>query len=174
MFFRADWVSSDQELASFLSDYEASCIALGCSIDAEDGMCQCPIDVEMTPVFKADDELISIENVLSKTSIGSLKPAEAGEDVVGVNGGGIKKYPGGALTAETVFEFVDEYGKTRYRKNKVSKVLIGGETVGLQLRTPVSFFSVAEHTLRDAEYELDAALQQYFYHPNTGEFCIFI
>jgi hypothetical protein len=169
MFFRANWISSDQELASFLSNYEGNCVALGCFIDVEDGMCQCPINVEMKPVFEVDDELISIENVLSKTSIGSLKPTIAGEDVVGVTG--IKKYPGGNLTAESVFEFVDEYGKKKYRKNKGSKVLIG-QTGELQLRTPVSFFSVAEYTLRDAEYELDAALEQYFYHQNTGEFWI--
>ena len=30
--------------------------------------------------------------------------------------------------------------------------------------------TLSEHTIRDAEYELDAALKQYFYHPNTGPF----
>jgi hypothetical protein len=165
MFFRADWISSDQELASFLSNYETNCIALGCFIDGQDGICQCPIHVELTSVFENDDELVSISNVISRTSIGSLKPTIQGEDVVVA--AGIKKYPGGDLTEETVFEFIDESGKTKYRKNKISKVSIG-TSGGLQLRTPVSFFALAEYTLRDAEYELDAALEHYFYHPNTG------
>jgi hypothetical protein len=108
---------------------------------------------------------ITIDDILSKASIGAFQPTVAGEDVLG--GNGIKKYPVGPLTADTVFEFTGNDGQLIYRKNLLSKVAIGNG--GLEMRNPVTFFALSEYTERDAAYELDAALGHYFYHPNTGK-----
>ena len=40
----------------------------------------------------------------------------------------------------------------------------------LKMRNPVTFWSLSDATNRDAEYELDATLEQYFYHPNVPPF----
>jgi hypothetical protein len=109
---------------------------------------------------------ITIDNILSKAPIGAFQPADAGEDIPG--GNGIKKHPAGPLTQETVFEFTGSDGKVKYRKNFVSNVVIGNG--GLEMRNPVTFYALSEYTERDASYELDAALGQYFFHPNTGEY----
>jgi len=167
MYFGADWESSDQEVAEFLGDYEVNCVnTVGCSIDVADGICQCAVEVEHNQLFTMESEILSIDNIISKAKIGGF-PTDSGEEVSGVPG--VKKYPAGPLSADTVFEFVDMNGKTRYRKNVASKVLIGNAGA-LQIRTPVSFFNLPEFTTRDAQYELDAALEQYFYHPNMAPF----
>jgi len=167
MFFRADW-ESDDDLGAFLSEYQTGCTKLGGFIDPDDGLCQCTVEVDTIELFNSDSELISIKNVLSKATIGAFIPDVDGEDVPGVDG--IKKYPGGELSADTVFEFRDENGQKHFRKNAISKVLIGNG--GLKIRNPVSFFSLSEFTIRDARYELDAALNQFFYHQNMAPFLV--
>jgi len=164
-YFRADW-QSDNELERLLRDYDVVCTDLGGNIDPYDGLCQFAIVEETTKLFNADSEIKSIENVLAKATIGALPPTIDGEDIPGVNG--IRKYPKGDLTAETVFEFVDGNGRKHLRKNIVSIVSLGNG--GLKMRNPVSFFSLSEFTERDARYELDAALHHFFYHDNTAPF----
>jgi hypothetical protein len=163
-YYGADWQSSDQEIAQFLGSYTTSCSSLGCSIDP-DGLCKCPVSVENIMAFENDSEL-TVDDIISKAAIGAFQPTIAGEDIQGDDG--IKKYPGGPLTPETVFEFTDSHGRTLYRKNILSKVVVGNG--GLEMRNPVTFFTLSEYTERDAAYELDAALEQYFIHSNTGRF----
>jgi hypothetical protein len=163
-FFGVDWFSSDTEIKTFLSAYASTCISLGCFIDSLDGLCQCPVVVESTMAFESDSDVVSIDTILTRAKIGAFKPTIAGEDVSGTTG--IKKYPVGALTPETVFEFTDKLGRTLYRKNLVSKVVIGNGA--LLMRNPVTFYTLSEFTERDAQYELDAALEHYFYHSNAG------
>jgi hypothetical protein len=172
MFFHADWlpvdqnVTADESVQTFLSNYSANCVLYGCLIDSNDGLCQCPIAVESLQLFTADSEVVSIETILSKASIGAFQPTGTGEDVAGIPG--VQKYPAGTLTADTIFEFYDGNGRKHYRKNVLSKTVVGNGK--LEIRTPVSFFTLSEFTKRDSEYEVDAALEQYFYHPNTAPF----
>jgi len=42
--------------------------------------------------------------------------------------------------------------------------------VGLFFETLCPFFPISQPTLRDLEYETDAALEHYFYHNNTAPF----
>lgn len=111
-----------------------------------------------------NESQITVEGILAEAAIGALPPTISGELIAGNNN--IKKYPAGALTSETVLEFTDNNGQTKYRKNLMSKVVLGNG--GLEIRNPVTFYTLSEYTERDAAYELDAALEQYFYHPNTG------
>jgi uncharacterized protein (DUF1501 family) len=164
MFFRADWKDSDQ-INDFISNYDANCIALGCIIDDNDGVCQCPTSVNETMAFYDYSELFSIDNIMKVATYGAFPQnysfAETSLE-------GVKVYPSGELTIDTVFEVLDFNGRTHYRKNLMSTVGIGDG--GLLLRNPVSFWSLSEFTERDARYELDAALEHYFYHQNTAPF----
>lgn len=163
-FFGADWDMSSEDLNALLNDYVSSCESLGCFIDNSDGLCQCPVAEESIMVFHSTSELMSCENILSKATFGAFLPTSEGLSL----GNGVTMYPSGPLSKETVFECIDQYGQKSYRKNIASRVAIGNG--GLAMRNPVTFFTLSEYTKRDAEYELDAALNQYFYHPNTGEF----
>ncbi|MGK3737471.1 MAG: hypothetical protein ACI8RD_002167 [Bacillariaceae sp.] len=166
MFFRADW-ESDNNLDEFLSEYQTGCTDLGGFIDPDDGLCQCYVGVESIQLFESISQLISVKNVLSKATIGAFKSDELLEDVPGFEG--IRMYPKGELSTDTVFEVIDDNGRKHFRKNIVSRVLIGGEG-GLKFRNPVSFFSISEFTERDARYELDAALEHFYYHQNMAPF----
>jgi cullin-associated NEDD8-dissociated protein 1 len=169
MFFRVDW-ESDQEIDVFLDDYTNNCVAMNGAIDIRDGLCQVGVVVENIQLFVNDADVMSIDNVLAKASIGAFEPMGiTGEEISGIEDS-IMKYPSGPLTKDTVFEFIDSFGRTQWRKNAVSMVNIGSANSALKMRNPVGFFSVAEFTERDARYELDAALEQYFYHPNTAPF----
>jgi hypothetical protein len=165
MYFHADW-ESKQALAMFLGDYSNNCAANGCVIDT-DGICLCRVKVENTQVFQEDSDLLSIQKVMSKATIGAFAPTGAGEAASNV-GDKITKYPAGPLDVNTVFELVDSFGRTHYRKNEVSMVVIADGS--LKIRNPVGFFALSEFNERDARYELDAALEHYFYHPNTAPF----
>ena len=141
---------------------------MNCTIDVADGLCQCGVEVESSQLFFSDAEVTSIDNVLSMASIGAFEPTGNAALVSGITDT-ITKYPAdGPVTPDTVFEFEDSFGRKHFRKNVVSKVAIGDSN--LSLRNPVTFFSMAEFNVRDARYELDAALEQYFYHQNTAPF----
>ena len=168
MFFRVDWITSPEDV---LVDFTNQCAFMGCVITL-DGFCQCAIDqVTETSAF-TDGTLLaaaSVEEILAAVTIGAMPPAadEAGEEVAP----GVTKYPAGAsLDHNTVIEIVDSNWRTHYRKNIRSLVSIGNEQKTLVMRNPVSFISVADPNRRDAQYETDAALEHYFYHPNVAPF----
>jgi Protein of unknown function (DUF1800) len=167
MFFRADWISSDEVVDGFLLDYASSCASRGGLLDPNDGLCQFNVTVQGGQLFQTDSELLSVHNLISKAKIGAFQPTTEGEEIIGISG--VRKHPPGPLSAGTVFEVLDSFGRTRYLKNTVSTVSIGNGD-SLKIRNPVSFFSLSEHTVRDAEYELDAALEHYFFHTNTAPF----
>jgi hypothetical protein len=141
---------------------------MSCSIDPADGLCQCGLTVETTKLFSTDAEVASINNVLSMATTGAFPPNGSGEPVSGITDTITKYTSGGILEADSVFKVVDSFGRTQYRKNIVSKVTIGESS--LKFRNPVGFFSMAEFNTRDARYELEAALEHYFYHQNTAPF----
>ncbi|KAL3923785.1 MAG: hypothetical protein SGILL_001448 [Bacillariaceae sp.] len=116
--------------------------------------------------FQDDSDLISIENVIKTASIGAFaSEISSGGGAVTDIPDTVTKYPAGALSEDTIFEFTDEYGRVHRRKNVVSWAKIGNTTASLKLRNPgESFYKL------DARYELDAALEHYFYHPNIAPF----
>jgi uncharacterized protein (DUF1800 family) len=77
----------------------------------------------------------------------------------------------GSFTADTVFEFVDENGVRYRRKNSRSSVLIEGTK--FVFRNPPHFNSLSIASAGDARFETDAALDHYFYHPNTAPYLAF-
>lgn len=161
-FFRADWLSTDIE--SFLSDFDAKCEAYGCYI-IEDGNCQCGVTVEDIIAFEDDTKLISVDNLLSVATIGAFVPDGTSFIPTGVDG--ISR-TSGEFSSETIFEVIDSIGRIQHRKNLLSFAKLGDGT--LSVRNPVSFWALSGYTNRDAEYELNAALEHYFYHPNVPSF----
>jgi hypothetical protein len=164
MFFRVDWVSPDTHVDIFLLDYTSECEEMGCVV-AIDGVCQCVVStVTETAVFTDDNTLgsASVEEILSTVTVGAFPPTVEGEEIPP----GVWRYPVGSLTPSTIFEIVDSNGISHFRRNIKSVVTIGS----LSFRNPVHFISIADPNIRDAQYETDAALEHYFYHPNTAPF----
>lgn len=167
MFFQVDWI--DSNLDQFVSDYARNCQSYGCRMDELDGTCQCPVTIEETAAFIDVSEITSVQQLLESASIGAFPPTTAGTGLGEIPDA--FQFPPGALTSETVFMVVDSNGRSHYRKNVKSLAMIGNSTENpLVFRNPVSFWSLAEYTERDARYEMDAAIQQYFYHPNVAPF----
>jgi hypothetical protein len=167
MFFRVDWVSSNEDVDIFLSDYASKCEGMGCVVDTSDGVCQCGVSsVTETDAFTDDVTLenASVEEILSTVTIGAYPPSPTVDRVEVAPG--VWKYPAGSLTSSTIFEIVDANGIPHFRRNVKSVVTVGS----LSFRNPVHFISIADPNIRDAQYETDAALEHYFYHPNTAPF----
>jgi len=168
-FFRTDWRASDvfPDIESFLKDFDNNCGSIeGCFIDTADGNCQCEVTVEDTMAFEDDSDLSSVDNLLSIATIGAFVPDSA--SFVSTSIDGINKFPSEELSTNTIFEVIDNIGRTHYRKNVMSIAKLGDGS--LKMRNPVTFWSLSDATNRDAEYELDATLEQYFYHPNVPPF----
>jgi hypothetical protein len=166
-YFRVDWMDTDLE--NFLSEYAINCQAEGCFVGEDDGICQCPVSVEEIAVFNDASEIKSIQHLLDSAPIGALPPTIEGSGLGNIPDA--MQFPLGPLTDETVFMVVDPNGQVQYRKNLRSVALLGTKSSpSFAFRNPVSFWSIAEYTERDARYETDAALRQYFYHPNVAPF----
>lgn len=168
-FFRTDWRASNSfpDIGSFLDDFDNKCESIqGCFVDVTDGNCQCEVTVEDSVAFAEDSELISVDNLLSTATIGSFSSDDASFVSTGIDG--VKKHPAGQLSLDTIFQVTDSIGRTHYRKNLLSIAKLGDGS--LVMRNPVTFWSLPDATSRDGEYELDAALEHYFFHPNVPSF----
>ena len=124
-------------------DYQSllnDCEAQSACYVSSDGMCICGVTVE--------------EDVLQNPS---------GDDI-------LTHLFIGAFPEETegVFETIDAYGILQRRKNTRSTVRIDG--TNLSFRNPPHFVSLSDEEPRDAHYETDATLDQYFFHPNVAPF----
>jgi hypothetical protein len=166
MYFRVDWDNFDIDQS--FEEVTTQCAILGCT-DGEDGSCLCTAKVQEALVFSADSDIASVNDVLTHATIGAFPPSQ---DAVGqaVNGvPGLWKYPAeDGVSQGTVFKIVDSFGIVHYRKNVKSTVSLG---IGrLSFRNPVSFYTLSNPSIRDAAYEVDAALEQAFYHPNIAPF----
>lgn len=73
----------------------------------------------------------------------------------------------------SVFVVRDDFGRLLYLKNMKSSVIIlhmgKSQHSTFEFRDPPSFYGDVPEA-RDAQYETDAALDQYFYHDNTAPF----
>ena len=74
----------------------------------------------------------------------------------------------GDYDKETIFS-VTYRGKAIFLKNVESVVEIRGASQ-YSFRNPPSFINMAQHEPRDAMYETDAVLENYFYHDNVAPF----
>lgn len=161
VFFRVKWSSG---LNPFVNGYYAVCQQLGCKRDFYDKMCLCDVAVTETIAFT---EKPSLKEALSKLHVGAFEPTypafEKAED------NRVSVYSRKRLyTKDTIIALVDQFGIHHLRKNVISMVNVGNGK--LQFRNPVHFIPLSDPETRDAYFETDAALDHYFYHPNTAPF----
>lgn len=146
------WVSA-QTKTFFRVDWEGDVtwIFTNCEVvdscERVEDHCLCEVQIQERRVF--DDESPSDQEILDSLHIGALDRLQ---------GGG---------TART-FEVIGSDGKTSLRKNMVSIVYVEGTETSF--RNPPHFMSLADGEKRDAEYETEATIDHYFFHPNVAPF----
>ena len=165
-FFRVDWSGN---ITSVISN----CTAIPACRLALDGACLCNAYVRNEQVFFDDYGLAqdrpSRENVLTKLSIGAFDPTALDSDLISSTVDGVIRYTvDGSLTSDSIFEVIDNYGVRQLRKNAKSTVYI--VDLDISFRNPVHFVHIADGAVHEAHDETDAALDHYFYHPNTAPF----
>lgn len=169
-FFKVPWVDD-----SGVPTDEAGCRSLHSCYSVDDG-CICETAVMESKYFgsvpgnKEDVEALSIGAVPPTT----YDDGEYTQIYCGV--AGLEVYvkssaPGSCenLNIETIFHFIDHNGVEKYLKNMVSHVNVVGAT-GISFRNPVHFIDFADRSERDMNYETDAVLDTYFYHPSHPPF----
>ena len=164
-FFRAQFLSNGDKMA----ELGRTCTANPeCSI-AVDGYCMCNVVVTNEQAYFAAP---TREEVLSSLTIGSFHPDVLDGPFTMTTEGSVNVHADepthGRYSNQTVFEVVDDFGVIQLRRNVRSVVRIGGTNI--TFRNPVHFMSFVEPTVRDAQYETDAALDHYLYHKNTAPF----
>ena len=142
---------------------------------AIDSACLCDVYVRNEQAFVDGDVLPgnrpSRENVLSGLKIGAFNPVSSGSNLFSSTVDGVTRYTvdaGGSLTSESVFEVIDNNGVRQLRKNVKSTVHIVG--LNVLFRNPVHFVQTTDGETHEAQDETEAALDHYFYHPNTAPF----
>lgn len=156
----------------------SNCGGIGCL--AQGSTCICPVTTETTGVFST---LPSADDLLSELHIGAVDPNLLGDDYklctapsceaqsyniytrteVDTDAGLLS-----ALDHQTTFEVTNpKTGAPLFLSNAKSTVHLGG---GYTFRNPPMYNSPVDPTTRDALYETDDILQQYFQHPNTAPF----
>jgi len=167
-FFRTVWQATAEfpTIQAFLDDFDANCESIKGCILSIDGNCLCEVFVEETMAYDFVSDLSTVGDLLSLTTIGAYFPDDATFTATGIDS--IEQFPGGPLSIDTIFRVSDNLGRFHYRKNVYSTAKLGDGS--LQMRNPVTFYSLPDINIRDAEYELDATLEHYFFHPNVPMF----
>ncbi|KAI2490759.1 Protein of unknown function (DUF1501) [Fragilaria crotonensis] len=162
-FFRVDW--SSDTAPDFIT---SNCDSIsGCDY-AIDGVCVCDITVSESQVFFNGGEPTRTQ-VLTSLPIGAFDPKLNYTTWKSKTINGVIIYTtNGNLASSSVFEVTDGNGIRQFRKNVKSTVKIVGSA--FSFRNPVHFISLSDPELYQAQYETDAALDHYFYHPNTAPF----
>ena len=157
-FFRVEWQGDYTEILSGCDSIQ-SCRSL------PDGRCGCLVSVADTRAFESIPA--SHEELLSTLSIGAFELDSSPDQIVnGIAVHGLGS--GGTLTADTVFEVFDVNGVRHFLKNTQSTVTVNGMSIGF--RNMPHFINLSDEEPRDAQYESNAALDHYLYHPNTAPF----
>lgn len=135
------------------------------------GGCLCRSAVSESRVFSRMPR--SANEVLSYLNIGAYDPSAFDEGTMEQEENGVKAYLAidGKFDKNTVFEVVDEFGRKHRLKNSQETVRVQGAPE-YSFRNAPSFMSLlnTEADVRDAQYETQAALDHYLYHPNTAPF----
>ena len=162
-FFRVHYFTGGE----MITDLVSTCDSIsGCSVSL-DARCMCDINVSEEQVFSsipsAKDEILSI------LTVGSFHPDILDGSYTKVTVGEVTMYSlNGVFSDQTVFEVVDDFGVIQLRRNILSVVQVGSTSI--TFRNPVQFMSLSEPTLRDAQHEVDAAIDHFVFHKNTAPF----
>ena len=162
-FFRVDW-SGDVDVLI------ARCNTTDACNTTSDGMCVCDVVISDVQAYY-DGATPTREEILSTLRIGAFNPSLQGVLQPSGSYDGVDWYTmndNGTLSSESIFTVIDHVGVRQMRKNMRSRVSIAGTEVSF--RNPVHFISLTEAEPREAHQETDAALDHYFYHPNTAPF----
>ena len=128
--------------------------------------CLCDVNVVETPVFSS---LPSENAIIEKLHIGSVEPSRLGVYTQVSNTGTVKVWhKNGGYDIDTIFR-IKYRGKQIFVKNVRSVVQIA-KAPQYEFRNPPSFVNLGFREIRDAMYETDAVLENYFYHDNVGPF----
>lgn len=136
------------------------------------GGCLCDTVISETLVFNRMPA--NKEEVLANLNIGAYDPSAFDEGTyTEQEANGVKAYftSFGIFDRDTVFEVTDEFGRILRFKNTKENVRIKGAPE-YSFRNAPSFMSLlnTEASVRDAEYETEAALDHYLHHDNTAPF----
>ena len=158
-FFKAAWIK----------EMPSNCTTVAGCTETENG-CICDTTLEEKPAFTGIP--FSVETVKDACYVGAPDPAGFDSEVYStLDCGGVtvhaKQGDCSNLNTDAIFEVVDVFGAKRFLKNLVSTVSIGGQ---YSFRNPVQFINFADPELRDMNYEMEAALDSYFYHPTHPPF----
>ena len=171
-FFLVSWKGNVEAIPTD----QQSCDVLSSCYSVVDG-CICSTNVVETAVFSSADE-ISTTVVQNMLHVGAFAPemfdtgnynnlgdcGVTGLTIYSRNNGGCR-----GLDMDTVFLATDDFGVERYLKNIASNVHIVGIT-DLFFRNAVHFVDFADRNRRDINYEIDAAIDTFFYHPSHAPF----
>ena len=161
-FFRVQYLTGGNEVSSLIGNCNSN---LGCSVSV-DGYCMCDVTVTDEVLFTS---IPTPEEVLSILTVEAFHPDILDGSFTTTSMGAVTVYArNGIVSDETIFEVVDELGIVRRRKNVLSVVRIAATDISF--RNPVQFISLTDPTLRDAQYETDAAIDHFLYHRNTAPF----
>lgn len=141
-----------------------NCVGSSCQV--RDGHCFCDVEVATQSVFKEVPTLEECEvlklgapNPLSFDDEYVEFQTEEGDDVrVWINKSDQK------MTKKSIISYIRNE-KTIFVRNAISTVTIEGSE--FTFRNPPSMMSLAHAETRDAHFETEAVLDNYFYHPNT-------
>ena len=162
-FFRVEYYTGGDQITNLITNCEMN---EGCSMSM-DGYCMCDVTVTEEQAFTSMPS--SREEVLSLLTVGAYSPDILGGSYRTVTVGSVIMHAvDGTITEDTIFEVEDEFGVVQLRKNVLSVARLG--VTDIAFRNPVHFMSLAEPTRRDAQYEIDAAIDHFLYHKNTAPF----
>ena len=164
-FFRVRWESD-----RYPSNEQFTCTE-ECKVSSTDNSCICPVSVIENVVF---DTIPNDKDAIKYLKIGALNPENVDSCKEIVSQASENRVTAWSCTGsdvidkDTIFKVVRSYRPTAYLKNVISWVHINGGA--FKFRNPPHFISHLDSNLRDSQYETDAVLDQFFYHPNTAPF----
>lgn len=151
--------------------------------------CLCPTITVREAVFTGNIRMPTRQEILANLMTGALEPdafdngtyllcttafCTSQSDVSVYVPSGLNVDSTG-LNVDVVFQVFEDQvePKRRFLKNVVSIVMVGAEG-NFRFRNPVSFYTPGQRdglgAVRDAEAEIEAVLDHYFYHPSTPPF----
>jgi uncharacterized protein (DUF1501 family) len=161
-YFRVDWSREGYQALVTGCDSIPSCNF------STDNICVCDVEVMEEQIY-FNGQTPTPEEVLSTLFVGAFDPSILASNWITQTENGVTVYSfNGTLTSSSVFEVTDANGLRQFRKNVKSTVQVIGTSSSF--RNPVHFISLSDPALHQAQDETDAALDNYFYHPNTAPF----
>jgi ABC-type transport system substrate-binding protein len=128
--------------------------------------CLCDINVLDRVVFTT---IPSENSIIKQLHIGAVDPQLLDSYSQVPNTGSVKVWhKNGGYDEETIFS-INYQGRQTYLKNMISTVQISGSEQ-FEFRNPPTFLNLGFREKRDAMYETDAALENYFHHDNVAPF----